>query len=250
MDYQLTNEYGIGWTFSDLGKNTPVKNPDSVYGLAALSYPVLTFTERDIRLKESNPYMTDQERAAVVYFSMLAEVPAPTAVGNYLAVDWKKAEEKAKGDLIFWVDMEGRRKYGSARLPEISSNLQQSYVESIWHLQRYLYAMDLWSGIEATLAEESRRRQATKAALDASAANAAKALAYGRITEDEAATERDRIARENKELDRQLDLIRNGILPTGDNQGLEIVEEKKESGIGGALAIAAAAAAAFFALKG
>lgn len=248
MDYQLTNEYGIGWTLKDLGKNTIVKNPDSIYGLSALSYPVLTFTERDLRLKESNPYMTDQERAAVVYFSMLADVPAPTVVGNYLAVDWVKAEEKAKGEPLFWLLQEGSRKYGDARLPQTSTSLQEAYVNSIWHLQRYLYMMNLWDGIEATLAEESRRRQATKAALDASGAAAAKALAYGRITQDEAATERDRIARENAELDRQLDLIRNGILPTGDNQGLEIPVQKSE-GIGSLLPIAAAAAAAFFAFR-
>ena len=240
---------GIGWTTKDLGKDTPVKNPDSIYKLSALSYPVLTFTERDLKLQESNPYMTPQERAAVVYFSMLADVPAPTVVGDFLAVDWQKAEEKASGALEFWLLQEGRRKYGSARLPEISSNLQQAYVESIWHLQRYLSLMNLWDGIEATLAEESRRRQATRAALEASSAAAAKALAYGRITQDEAATERDRIARENAELDRQLDLIRNGILPTGDNQGLEIPEQKSE-GLGALLPIAAAAAAAFFALRG
>lgn len=240
---------GIGWTLKDLGKDTPVKNPDSIYKLSALSYPVLTFTERDLKLQESNPYMTDQERAAVVYFSMLADVPAPTVVGDFLAVDWQKAEEKASGALDFWLLQEGRRKYGSARLPETSSNLQKAYVESIWHLQRYLSAMNLWDGIEATLAEESRRRQATRAALEASSAAAAKALAYGRITQDEAATERDRIARENAELDRQLDLIRNGILPTGDNQGLEIPEQKSE-GLGALLPIAAAAAAAFFALRG
>ena len=249
MNNSFQIDLGTGWTLNDLGKDSPVVNPDSVYRWSTLSYPVLTFTERDLRLKESNPYMTDQERAAVVYFSMLADVPAPTVVGDYLAVDWKKAEEKAKGDLVFWLLQEGRRKYGSARLPETSSNLQQAYVESIWHLQRYLSSMNLWDGIEATLAEESRRRQATKAALDASGAAAAKALAYGRITQDEAATERDRIARENAELDRQLDLIRNGILPTGDNQGLEIPEQKSE-GIGSLLPIAAAAAAAFFAFRG
>lgn len=239
---------GIGWTLKDLGKDTAVKNPDSVYGLAALSYPVLTFTERDMRLKESNPYMTDQERAAVVYFSILADVPAPTVAGNFLAVDWVKAEEKAKAEPSFWLIQEGRRKYGDARLPETSTSLQEAYVNSIWHLQRYLSMMNLWSGVEATLAEESRRRQATKAALDASGAAAAKALAYGRITQDEAATERDRIAREYAELDRQLDLIRNGILPTGDNQGLEIPETEQSGS--SALPFIAAAAAAFFALKG
>ena len=240
-------EFGRGWNLNDLGKNLTVVNPDSVYNLSAFSYPVLTFTERDLRLKESNPYMTDQERAAVVYFSMLADVPAPTVVGDYLAVDWEKLEGKSD-NISFWIWYEGNKKYGSGRLPEKSANLQTAYVESIWHLQRYLAAMNLWDGIAATLAEESRRRQATRAALDASSANAAKALAYGRITQDEAATERDRIARENAELDRQLDLIRNGILPTGDNQGLEIPETEQTGS--SALPFIAAAVAAFFALRG
>lgn len=95
--------------------------------------------------------------------------------------------------------------------------------------------------VSKTLSEESRRRQADRAALDAQAAAAAKALAYGRMTQDEA-TAVKRVEEQQAEIDRQLQELKAGILP----------QEPGQTATGGSsiLPIAAAAAAAFFALKG
>lgn len=122
-------------------------------------------------------------------------------------------------------------------------SLQESYAVNLYHLQQYLVKSGLWNGIEKTLSEESRRRQADRAALDAQAAAAAKALAYGRMTQDEATAVKNRVEQQQAEIDRQLEELKAGILPQ---------EPGQISTAGGSsiLPIAAAAAAAFFALKG
>ena len=220
-----------------------VYRDEALFGLGALSYPTLTFQERSDIIKESQPGMTDQERAAVVYFGMLAEVPTPTSSGNYNSILYEQVEEN-EPDFKKWPAYEINMKYSAVgMLPTTQRSLQESYAVNLYHLQQYLVKHGLWNGIEKTLSEESRRRQADRAALDAQAAAAAKALAYGRMTQDEATAVKNRVEEQQAEIDRQLQELKAGILPQ---------EPGQTSTAGGSsiLPIAAAAAAAFFALKG
>ena len=220
-----------------------VYRDEALFGLGALSYPTLTFQERSDIIKESQPGMTDQERAAVVYFGMLAEVPTPTSSGNYNSILYEQVEEN-EPDFKKWPAYEINMKYSAVgMLPTTQRSLQESYAVNLYHLQQYLVKHGLWNGIEKTLSEESRRRQADRAALDAQAAAAAKALAYGRMTQDEATAVKNRVEQQQAEIDRQLQELKAGILPQ---------EPGQTSTAGGSsiLPIAAAAAAAFFALKG
>lgn len=219
-----------------------VYRDEALFGLGALSYPTLTFQERSDIIKESQPGMTDQERAAVVYFGMLAEVPTPTSSGNYNSILYEQVEEN-EPDFKKWPAYEINMKYSAVgMLPTTQRSLQESYAVNLYHLQQYLVKHGLWTGIEKTLSEESRRRQADRAALDAQAAAAAKALAYGRMTQDEATAVKKRVEEQQAEIDRQLQELKAGILP----------QEPGQTATGGSsiLPIAAAAAAAFFALKG
>lgn len=220
-----------------------VYRDEALFGLGALSYPTLTFQERSDIIKESQPGMTDQERAAVVYFGMLAEVPTPTSSGNYNSILYEQVEEK-EPDFKKWPAYEINMKYSAVgMLPTTQRSLQESYAVNLYHLQQYLVKHGLWNGIEKTLSEESRRRQADRAALDAQAAAAAKALAYGRMTQDEATAVKNRVEKQQAEIDRQLEELKAGILPQEPGQ-------TATTGGSSILPIAAAAAAAFFALKG
>lgn len=219
-----------------------VYRDDALFGLGALSYPTLTFQERSDIIKESQPGMTDQERAAVVYFGMLAEVPTPTASGTYNSLIYEDVENN-EPDFKKWPELEEEMKYHALGfISTTQRSLQESYAVNLYHLQQYLVKSGLWNGIEKTLSEESRRRQADRAALDAQAAAAAKALAYGRMTQDEATAVKNRVEQQQAEIDRQLEELKAGILP----------QEPGQTATGGSsiLPIAAAAAAAFFALKG
>lgn len=220
-----------------------VYRDDALFGLGALSYPTLTFQERSDIIKESQPGMTDQERAAVVYFGMLAEVPTPTSSGTYNSILYEQVEEK-EPDFKKWPAYEINMKYSAVgMLPTTQRSLQESYAVNLYHLQQYLVKHGLWNGIQKTLSEESRRRQADRAALDAQAAAAAKALAYGRMTQDEATAVKNRVEQQQAEIDRQLEELKAGILPQEPGQ-------TATAGGSSILPIAAAAAAAFFALKG
>lgn len=215
---------------------------ESLFGLGALTYPTLTFTERDEILKQNQPGMTDQERAAVIYFAMLAETPIPTASGTFNSIEYEVLEANAPYNE--WPKCEEQTKY--CAFPAVGftqRTLQESYYINLYHLQQWLVKNNLWTGIEKTLAEESRKRQQIKAALDAQAAAAAKSLAYKRINEQEAAEVAARVEKEQAEIDRQLEEIKAGILPQ------EPVQTETTGG-SSILPIAAAAAAAFFALKG
>lgn len=218
---------------------------EALFGLGALSYPTLTFQERSDIIKESQPGMTDQERAAVVYFGMLAEVPTPTSSGTYNSILYEQVEEN-EPDFKKWPAYEINMKYSAVgMLPTTQRSLQESYAVNLYHLQQYLVKHGLWNGIEKTLSEESRQRQSVKAALDAQAAAAAKALAYGRITQDEADEVNERVKKQQEEIERQLKQLKAGLLPDEDGGG-----SGTSSGISSAVPLAIAAAAALFAFKG
>ena len=222
-----------------------VYHGEDLFKLGALTYPLLSFKERDEILKKSQPGMTEQERAAVVYFGILAETPTPTASGTYNSLVYETVEEQ-EPDFTKWPEYEEEMKYSAFPvIPVTERSLQESYAINLYHLQNWLIRNGLYSGIEKTLSEESRQRQSVKASLDAQAAAAAKALAYGRITQDEADKVNERVKKQQEEIERQLKQLKAGLLPDEDGGGYGT-----SSGISSAVPLAIAAAAALFAFKG
>lgn len=205
---------------------------DENIGLGAFSFPVLTFNERMDDLKRRNPQLDDNERAAVVYFGMLADTPQPTKTGNvyYLEPEngpYKQIEENKNKEN--WFDIEENLKYHAvghimtSAFKEIDA--ATGYFNNVKRLQDWISYNGLWGGIQTTLNEQSRKLQGLRAGILASQAAAAKALALSQITDemtDEARVEAaqaqakaqkeydEAIERENV-LNKQLDNISKGL---------------------------------------
>lgn len=211
---------------------------EELFGLGALTYPTLTFKERDEALQQTQPGLKPEERAAIIYFAMLAETPMPTASGEYNSIVYEDLE--ASAPYTEWPVMEEQTKYHA--IPGVTftqRTLQESYAVNLAHLQRYIQQSNLWTGIKKTLLEQSRKKQAEKAALDAQKAAAARALAMNEITEEVAQEAAERYEKETQEVEAQIQQLEAGIIP--------ISSTSSNSSI---LPLAAAAAAAFLALKG
>ena len=83
-------------------------------GLGIFSFPVLAFNERMQTAKETTPQMNEQERAARVYFGMLAEQPKPTRETDVYFIDWEKSSPYKSGELVpieKWLQFENGAKY-------------------------------------------------------------------------------------------------------------------------------------------
>lgn len=159
-------------------------------GLGIFSLPVLAFNERMETAKSTTPQMTEPELAARVYFGMLAEQPKPTREGGAYYVDWENSgipvskwlygETHLKytentGDLVQFVTL-----YKLLRV----ADSQTAYFSALKNLQSWLAYYGLAEGIQKTLMEASRKRQADLAAIAASNAAAARALAFSQQTAD------------------------------------------------------------------
>lgn len=196
---------------------------DSNIGLGAFSLPVLNFIERDEQLKARNPQLNELERAAVVYFGMLAETPEPTRGGEGIYID-----STFNNDKSFWAEQERRARYdvgGTGYIKFVKDSVTTAYYQNLKRLQEWLAANGLTEGIQKTLNEQSRRLQGLRAGIEASKAAAARALGLSQITEEmseEARAEaaeaqakaqkqfNEALDREN-ELNRQLDNISKGL---------------------------------------
>lgn len=179
--------------------------------LGIFSYPILEFNERMETAKITNPQLTDSnQRAALVYFGMLAEQPKPTRDGAGLYVDWGTVPKEG------WLKYEEEAKYKPLGFMVLSSNYvkeaddaQTAYFYQLKNLQSWLAYFGLAEGIQKTLNEQSRKRQADLAAIAASNAAAARALVFSQVTED--MTEEARLdaakaeARANKTLEQNLE---------------------------------------------
>lgn len=211
---------------------------EELFGLGALTYPTLTFKERDEALQQSQPGLKPEERAAIIYFAMLAETPIPTASGEYNSIVYEDVE--ANSPYTEWPVWEEQTKYHA--LPGVTftqRTLQESYAVNLAHLQRYIQQSNLWTGIKKTLLEQSRKKQAEKAALDAQKAAAARALAMNEITEEVAQEAAERYEKETQEVEGQIQQLEAGIIPSSSTSSTSSI-----------LPLAAAAAAAFLAFKG
>lgn len=195
---------------------------DKDIGLGAFSLPVLTFSERDEELKARNPQLDEQERAAVVYFGMLADTPEPTRSGEALYIN----DDISNADK--WLNYENDAKYtafGRIHLNFIKDSVQTAYYKNLKRLQEWLSYNGLTTGIQKTLNEQKRRLAGLRAGIEESKAAAARALGLSQITEEmseearaeaaeaQAKAQKDyyaAIEREN-ELNRQLDNISKGL---------------------------------------
>lgn len=125
--------------------------------------------------------------------------------------------------------------------------LQESYVASVYHLNRYLVYNGLYSGIQKTLAEESRKLQGLRAQALASQAAAAKALALSKASED---VSEQSVARYEKQLEEarakeaEISDYLEKLNRTPSGQG-----SVSSSGTSGVVPLAIGAAVALFALR-
>lgn len=183
-----------------------IYRPNDLYGIGVFAYPILEFNERMETAKETTPQMDEQARAARVYFGMLAEQPKPTREDECYYLDW----ENSGRDIKDWLGDEEQIKYHAWAFPFplMKADAQTAYFFALKNLQSWLAYYGLTEGIQKTLMEASRKRQADLAAIAASNAAAARALALSKQTAD--MTEEARVkaaeneARARKTLDENL----------------------------------------------
>lgn len=248
------------------------------FELGVWSYPITNFLIRFRTLKRNSPQYSDEQAAAITYFAMVAEQPTPTGDFEDIAIDWDVVDSmnydpsygidpnyynvlfesylrhQAYGysdhklEIGVEKDKKGKWKvmYNFVNV-RLTRPLKESYIQSIYHLNRYLYYNGLYSGVQKTLSEESRKLQGLKAQADASAQAAAYALAMSRINENisEEVTEKyeKQLAEAQKqaqELKEYIDRVNN--VPTG--QG-----SVTTSGTSGVIPLAIGAALAALALR-
>lgn len=185
-----------------------IYRPNNLYGIGVFAYPILEFNERLETAKQTTPQMAGdlQALAARVYFGMLAEQPKPTREDECYYLDWENSGRDKKD----WLGDEEQIKYHAVpwHFPLVKTDAQTAYFSALKNLQSWLAYYGLTEGIQKTLMEASRKRQADLAAIAASNASAARALALSKQTAD--MTEEARVkaaeneARARKTLDENL----------------------------------------------
>lgn len=185
-----------------------IYRPNDLYGIGVFAYPILEFNERLETAKQTTPQMAGdlQALAARVYFGMLAEQPKPTRDDDVYYLDWENSGRDKKD----WLADEEQIKYHAVPwpFPLVKADAQTAYFSALKNLQSWLAYFGLTEGIQKTLIEASRKRQADLAAIAASNAAAARALALSKQTAD--MTEEARVkaaeneARARKTLDENL----------------------------------------------
>lgn len=179
-----------------------IYRPNDLFGIGVFAYPILEFNERMETAKQTTPQMSGdlQALAARVYFGMLAEQPKPTREDECYYLDW----ENSGRDYKDWLGDEEQIKYHAVPWPYplMKADAQTAYFSALKNLQSWLSYYGLTEGIQKTLMEASRKRQADLAAIAASNAAAARALAFSQQTAD--MTEEARVkAAENEARARQ-----------------------------------------------
>lgn len=172
---------------------TPIRSP-----LGELVAPVWLFEYENNLLKNSNPELDDQARAATIYFSILARNPVVTSTEAAPWYDWETLLDATKQTPEWMLGVESLAAIPAVtigngvtarELYKLNTNYlpipaNQAYFKAIAKLQKYIAKRGLWNGIQKTLNEQSRKSQAEKAALDAKAQAAAYAAAMARMNAD------------------------------------------------------------------
>lgn len=254
------------------------------YELGPWSYPISTFLARFFQLKHNSPQYTDEEAAAVTYFGMVAEQPEPTAEFTDISIDWTAVDTIAyniqaydpiqkdlgpNGLLVYFenklltktcIKKDGHSYIGIKKNDKgkwriyfiweqvrVTRTLQESYVDAVYHLNRYLAYNGLYSGVQKTLSEESRKLQGLRAQALASQQAAAKALALSRASEDvqeEAVKRYEKQLKEAQVKEDEINDYLNKLSNVPEGQG-----NISSSGTSSIIPLALGAAAAFFALR-
>lgn len=161
-----------------------IYRPNDLYGIGIFAYPILEFNERLETAKQTTPQMAGdlQALAARVYFGMLAEQPKPTREDDVYYLDWENSGRDKKD----WLADEAQIKYHAFPwpFPLVKADAQTAYFAALKNLQSWLAYFGLTEGIQKTLMEASRKRQADLAAIAVSNAAAARALALSKQTAD------------------------------------------------------------------
>lgn len=166
--------------------------------LGELVAPVWCFEYENNLLKKSNPELDDQARAATIYFSILARNPVVTSTDAVPWYDWETLLDATKQTPEWMLGVERvaaipqvtiGQGLTAQELYKLNTNYlpipaNEAYFKAVEKLQKYIAKRGLWKGIQLTLNEQSRKSQAEKAALDASAASAAYAAAMARMNAD------------------------------------------------------------------
>lgn len=172
---------------------TPIRSP-----LGELVAPVWLFEYENNLLKNSNPELDDQARAATIYFSILARNPVVTSTESAPWYDWETLLDATKQTPEWMLGVESLAAIPAVtigngvtarELYKLNTNYlpipaNEAYFKAIAKLQKYISKRGLWNGIQKTLNEQSRKSQAEKAALDAKAQAAAYAAAMARMNAD------------------------------------------------------------------
>ena len=166
------------------------------FRIGIFSLPILEFTERMETAKKTTPQMANdpQALAARVYFGMLAEQPKPTREDEAEYIDWERGGIDKKEWLRYEEEIKYRNPFKNPFSPTLinpiisryitRTDAQTAYFSSLKNLQSWLAYYGLTEGIQKTLMEASRKRQADLAAIAASNAAAARALAFSQVTAD------------------------------------------------------------------
>lgn len=161
-----------------------IYRPNDLFGIGVFAYPILEFNERMETAKQTTPQMSGdlQALAARVYFGMLAEQPKPTREDECYYLDWENSGRDKKD----WLEDEEQIKYHAVPIvfPLMKADAQTAYFSALKNLQSWLAYYGLTEGIQKTLMEASRKRQANLAMIAASNAAAARALAFSQQTAD------------------------------------------------------------------
>lgn len=183
-----------------------IYRPNDNYGLGVFSYPILEFNERMETAKQTTPQLAGdlQALAARVYFGMLAEQPKPTREDDVYYTDWENSGVDKKD----WLKYEDATKYSVfdwLQTYRVKTDAQTAYFSALKNLQSWIAYNGLAEGIQKTLMEASRKRQADLAAIAASNASAARALAFSQQTADMTEEARIKAAENEARAQRVLD---------------------------------------------
>lgn len=182
--------------------------------LGGLYLPCVEFELRKNILLANTPQLSEEEAAAITYFSMLAETPQPTSNDIILVPNWSEAQTPLQmistETAIF--DNEGNltvspavAKYERAGITtaynwrtaaatgdnetyQFNARFvpkSDVYLNQVKKLQKYLIKRGLWDGVQKTLSEESRSLQALLAAAQAQEQAAAYKAAMARQIAEE-----------------------------------------------------------------
>lgn len=182
--------------------------------LGGLYLPCVEFELRKNILLANTPQLSEEEAAAITYFSMLAETPQPTSNDLILVPNWSEAQTPLQmistETAIF--DNEGNLTVSPAVANYERAGITTAYnwrtaaatgdnetyqfnarfvpksdvyLNQVKKLQKYLIKRGLWDGVQKTLSEESRSLQALLAAAQAQEQAAAYKAAMARQIAEE-----------------------------------------------------------------